>query len=157
MVNKLKVAIYWAGGWLEASYDAPKIAAFVCNWCLRADEDMAALDRVPPNVRVVSVPCSGRVDPLFVLHALRTPADGAPVDGVLVAGCTPGECHYKEGNSIEQSRLLLLQMMMTNLGMDARRVRFARFGAADRGKFEQTLAEMATELAAVAPEVSGTW
>jgi len=141
-----------AGGWLEASYDAPKIAAFVCNWCLRAEEDLAALDRLPPNVRVVRVPCSGRVDPLFVLHALRE-----PVGGVLVAGCTPGECHYKEGNSIEQSRLLLLQMMMGHLGMDARRVRFARFGAADRGQFERTLAEMMGELAAVAPEGWSTW
>jgi len=90
---------------------------------------------------VVRGPCAGRVDPLLVLHALRE-----PIGGVLVAGCTPGECHYKEGNSIEQSRLVLLQMMMTDLGLDARRVRFARFGAADRGQFERTLAEMAAEL-----------
>ena len=141
-----------AGGWLEASFDQPRIAAFVCNWCLRADEDVAALETLPPNVRIVRVPCSGQVDPLFVLHALRQ-----PVGGVLVAGCAVGECHYKEGNTIEQSRLSLLQMMMSHLGMDARRLRFARFGAADRGLFERTVAEMAAELAPIVPEEWGTW
>ncbi len=131
-----------AHGWLDAPLDEPKIAAFVCNWCLRADEDVADLGEFPPNVRIVHVPCSGRVDPLLVLFALQQGADG-----VLVAGCKPGECHYRQGNYIEHGRLLLLQEMMTEMRMPPERVRFAQFGAADRGKFAQTVKEMGRDLA----------
>lgn len=133
-----------ADDWFASSNDAPKIAAFVCNWCLRADEDEAMLANQPSNVRVVRVPCSGRVDPLFILFALQQGADG-----VLVAGCAPGECHYKRGNYAEQGRIAMLKAIMDEMGVAGPRVCFAQFGAADRGRFSETLEKMVEELAAV--------
>lgn len=133
-----------AGGWLDARYDDPKLAVFLCNWSLRADEDVALQDQFPPNVQVVNVPCSGRVDPLFVLFALKQGADG-----VLVIGCQPGECHYKEGNLVESGRLSLLKSVMDEMGADVRRVRFGRLGAADRGKFVGLVDGMVADLAAL--------
>jgi heterodisulfide reductase subunit C len=133
-----------AGGWLDAEFDETKLAVFVCNWSLRAEEDVALQDSFPSNVRVVNVPCSGRVDPLFLLFALR-----GGVDGALVIGCRPGECHFKEGNYIEHSRLSLLGTVLGQVGIDKRRVRFERLGAADRGRFEQVVEGMLTDVAAL--------
>ena len=130
------------GGWLDTPESNPKLAVFMCNWCLRADEDVAALDGLPPNVRVVSVPCSGRVDPLLILVALT---EGA--DGVLVAGCTGGECHYKQGNIIEKGRVALLNSALGSAGLPKGKVRFEQFGAADRGKFTQVVEQMVGALA----------
>ena len=130
-----------AGGWLDQSHDEPKLAVFVCNWSLRADEDVALLDFCPPNVRIVRVPCSGRVDPLFALFVLEQ-----AVDGVMVVGCQPGECHYKDGNYIEHSRLSLLKTVLGSLGMKESRLRFERLGAADRGRFASVVDNMLAEL-----------
>jgi coenzyme F420-reducing hydrogenase delta subunit/Pyruvate/2-oxoacid:ferredoxin oxidoreductase delta subunit len=130
------------GGWLDTPVSDPKLAVFMCNWCLRADEDVAALDDLPPNVRVVNVPCSGRVDPLLILVALN---EGA--DGVLVAGCTGGECHYKQGNMIEKGRVALLNSALGSAGLPKGKVRFEQFGAADRGKFTQVVERMVGALA----------
>ena len=73
----------------------PKIVAIVCNWCTYAGADLAGISRIqyPPNVRIIRVPCTGRINPFYVLKALQ---EGA--DGVLVSGCHPGECHYITGN-----------------------------------------------------------
>ena len=131
-----------ADGWLDAESEAAKLAVFCCNWSVRAEEDLAAQDDFPPNVRVVNVPCSGRVDPLFLLFALRQ-----GVDGALVVGCEPGECHYKDGNYIEHARLTLLDTVLGQVGIDQRRVRFERLGAADRGRFQQAVEEMLAEIA----------
>lgn len=133
-----------AGGWLEQPFAEPKLAAFVCNWSLRAEEDVAALDAYPPNVRIVNVPCSGRVDPLFVLLALQQ-----AVDGVLVVGCTPGDCHYKEGNQVEHGRLALLNTVLGDTGIDPRRVRFQRLGMADRGQLPLAVKGMLDDLASL--------
>lgn len=132
-----------AGGWLDSA-PSPKIAVFICNWCLRAEEDVVGLNGYPPNIRIVSVPCSGRVDPLFILFALQQGADG-----VLVAGCASGECHYRRGNYIEQGRLALLQDILRDVGLPEARVHFARLGAADRGKLPRIVEQMAAEVAAL--------
>lgn len=133
-----------ADGWLDSENSEPKIAVFLCNWCLRAEEDVAKLESYPPNIRIVNVPCSGRVDPLFVLFALQQ-----GVDGVLVAGCLSGECHYKHGNYIEQGRLSLLGSMLGEMGVAKKRMRFERFGPADRGKFSRVLEQMVADVAAL--------
>ena len=73
----------------------PKIVAFLCNWCSYAGADLAGVSRIqyPPTVRIIRIPCSGRMNPMYILKAL---ANGA--DGVLVSGCHPGDCHYISGN-----------------------------------------------------------
>ena len=93
----------------------PRIVAFFCNWCTYAASDLAGISRVKyaPNMRIVRVMCSGRIDPSFVLEAFH---DGA--DGVLIGGCNPGDCHYKEGNFKTMRRALLLSEMLQDLGIE---------------------------------------
>jgi len=143
-----------AGGWLEPRKRAeqePRLLVLSCSWNLRAEADRAALCQFPANVRVVTVPCSGRVDPVLVLSALH-----AGVDRVLVAGCEPGQCHFKQGTNISQGRLHVLQEMMAQMGADRERVRFVQIGTDERGRLpsliEAMLAET-TERAAAAPIV----
>ena len=91
--SRQKVALrIQADGWLTSEIES-KIVLFICNWCLRADEDLACLDQLPSRVRVVRVPCTGQIDHSLVLSALTGGADG-----VLIVGCQPGECHYQKGN-----------------------------------------------------------
>src|SRR5574340_532123 len=98
----------------------PKIVGFLCRWCSYTGADLAGTSRIqyPPNVTPIRVMCSGRVDPTFIVKAL---ADGA--DGVLVAGCHPGDCHYQEGNYKAQRRIKLLQKMLGQLGVEPERLR----------------------------------
>ena len=87
----------------------PKILAFLCNWCSYAGADLAGVSRMqyPPNVRVVRVPCSGRVNPYFIIRALQR-----GWDGVLVSGCHPGDCHYISGNLVARRRFAVLKDML---------------------------------------------
>ena len=93
----------------------PKIVAFLCNWCSYTGADLAGTSRVKyqPNVRVIRVMCSARIDPTFVIKAL---VDGA--DGVLVCGCHPGDCHYSEGNYKAMRRFPLLKRMLADYGIE---------------------------------------
>jgi heterodisulfide reductase subunit C/coenzyme F420-reducing hydrogenase delta subunit len=122
-----------AGGWLEqrgylqGGADAPRILAFVCQWGIRSDAEWAHLAPFGERVRVVNLPCSGRVDADLILLAL---AQG--VDGVLVVGCQDGECHYKRGTLLGRSKVALLGQMLGEMGFGAERVRFAELGALDR-------------------------
>ncbi len=110
----------------------PKILGLLCNWCSYLGADLAGTSRMkyPPNVRVVRVMCSGRVEPLFVLWALRNGADG-----VLIAGCHPGDCHYSEGNFKTQRRVPLLKKMLAQLGVEDDRVELAWISAAEADEF----------------------
>jgi F420-non-reducing hydrogenase iron-sulfur subunit len=98
----------------------PKILGILCNWCSYTGADLAGTSRIKysPNVRVVRVMCSGRVDPTFILKAF---ADGA--DGVLVAGCHPGDCHYIEGNYKTIRRMAMLKRMLADYGIEPQRFR----------------------------------
>ena len=84
----------------------PRIVGFLCNWCSYAGADMAGTSRItyPTNIRIIRVPCSGRVDPLLIVKSFQMGADG-----VLIAGCHPGDCHYTEGNYYARRRFALLQ------------------------------------------------
>lgn len=96
----------------------PKILVFACNWCTYAGADLAGTSRLqyPPNVRVLRVPCSCRVNPQFVIRAFQR-----GIDGVLVAGCHPGDCHYTTGNYYTRRRFLLITRMMEYMGIDPKR------------------------------------
>lgn len=101
----------------EAEWE-PRIVGILCYWCSYAGADLAGSSRLsyPPNLRIVRVPCSGRVDPLFVLRAF---ARGA--DGVLVSGCHPGDCHYAEGNYYARRRMSLLKRLVEYVGIPKQR------------------------------------
>ena len=115
----------------------PKIVGFLCNWCSYRAADLAGSARIKyaPNVRIIRVMCSGRVDPTFVVKAL---ADGA--DGVMVAGCHPGECHYIEQNYKAMRRFAMIQHTLTAMGVEPDRVQLVWASAAEG----QQLAEPST-------------
>jgi F420-non-reducing hydrogenase iron-sulfur subunit len=112
----------------------PRIVAFCCNWCSYAGADLAGTSRIQyaPNIRVIRVMCSGRVNPLFLLKALSIGADG-----VLVLGCHPGDCHYIEGNYKTMRRIPLLKKMLKQLGIEEERVRLEWVSASEGARFAE--------------------
>lgn len=123
----------------------PKIVAFLCNWCSYAGADLAGSGRMdyPANLRVIRVPCSGRVDPLFVLKALEQGADA-----VLVSGCHPGDCHYAKGNYYARRRLTALLELLKFTGVPEHKYRFEWVSASEGKEFAQVIREMVEALSA---------
>jgi len=124
----------------------PRVLVFNCNWCMRAEADWQALAGFPPNVRVITIPCSGRVDPQFILLALK---EGA--DGVLVVGCDPGDCHYLEGTRLAQGKMHVFENMLKQIGLDTGLVRFAQIDTDERGKLPSLIERMVADVKARAP------
>ncbi len=108
---------------------APRMVVFVCDWSLRADADVTLLENYGENVHIVHIPCTGRIDPEMALLALRS-----GIDGVLVCGCAPGECHYKRGTVVSSCKIGLLNRMLGQMHMGNGRVRFVQIGTQDRGR-----------------------
>ena len=133
----------------------PTIVAFLCNWCSYTAADLAGTSRLtyPPNLRVVRVMCTGRIDPVFVLRALTSGADG-----VLVAGCHPGDCHYQTGNYRARRRLALLGEVLASVGIEPGRVWLRWVGASEGDLFARTADAMVQSLRALGPSPLGrTW
>jgi F420-non-reducing hydrogenase iron-sulfur subunit len=126
----------------------PKIVGFLCKWCAYQGADLAGMSRTqyPTNVRVVRVMCTGRIDPSFVLKAF---AEGA--DGVLVAGCHPGDCHYKEGNYKVMRRVALLEKLLDQMGIEPERFRLEWVSAGEGAKWASIAREMTETLSALGP------
>ncbi|MGO0121725.1 hydrogenase iron-sulfur subunit [Desulfothermobacter acidiphilus] len=126
----------------------PKIIGFLCNWCSYAGADLAGVSRFqyPPNIRIIRVMCSGRVDPSFVLKALK---EGA--DGVLIAGCHPGDCHYESGNYKAMRRYLYLQKLLREFGVEDERVRLEWISAAEGARFAQVVTEFTETIRRLGP------
>jgi len=126
----------------------PLIVAFFCNWCTYTAADLAGVSRMgyDPNVRVIRVMCSGRVDPQFVLDAF---AHGA--DGVLIGGCHPGDCHYVEGNYKTLRRYHLLRRVLRDLGIEPERLRLEWIAASEGEKVAKTINEMVEQVRALGP------
>jgi len=126
----------------------PKIIGFLCNWCAYTAADLAGVARLkyPANLRVVRVMCTGRVEPSFVLKAFH---EGA--DGVLVAGCHPGGCHYMEGNYKAMRRAALLRRLLTQLGIEPERFRLSWISSSEGEKFATIVGEMVEELKRLGP------
>lgn len=114
----------------------PKIVAFCCHWCSYAGSDLAGVLRLsyPAQVKIIRVPCSGRIDPIFVIKAFQNGADG-----VIVAGCHPGDCHYTSGNLFAQRRMLILRDFLRNQGIDPKRFTLTWISAAEAAKFVQVV------------------
>jgi len=134
-----------AGGWLRSEVE-PKIVVFICNWCLRAEEDLARLEQFPPHVRVVHVPCTGQIDLSLVLAALTGGADG-----VLVVGCQPGECHYQRGNLLGRRRVLEARPLLRALGIGSERLRLEWISTSERKRIEGTVSEFTQTVEQLGP------
>ncbi|MBW2058854.1 MAG: hydrogenase iron-sulfur subunit [Deltaproteobacteria bacterium] len=126
----------------------PRILAFLCNWCSYAGADLAGTSRIqyPPNIRVIRVPCSGRINPLFIIKALQSGADG-----VLVAGCHPGDCHYETGNYLARRRAAVLKSLLEFLGIEEERIHFSWVSAAEGAKFSQLVEEVTKRVKRLGP------
>lgn len=126
----------------------PLIVAFCCNWCAYAGADLAGVSRYeyPPNVRIIRVMCSGRVDPLMVFRAFRKGADG-----VLVAGCHPGDCHYISGNLQAKERMEQVSKIMEKSGIPPQRFKLTWISAAEGKIFAETIQEFTEELKKLGP------
>jgi F420-non-reducing hydrogenase iron-sulfur subunit len=126
----------------------PVIVGFLCNWCSYRAADLAGTARIhyAPNMRDIRVMCSGRVDPQFVLKALR---EGA--DGVMIAGCHPGECHYVEGNIKALRRYILLKSMLKQLGVEEERVQLVWASASEGTILAEAVNRMTEKVRALGP------
>jgi len=126
----------------------PNILMFACNWCSYAAVDLAGTSRMktPPNIKIIRVMCSGRVDPEMILEAF---ANGA--DGVLVTGCRIGDCHYIQGNYKTLRRILLLKRLLPQLGIEPERLRLEWISAADAIKFVRVANEMTETVRKLGP------
>lgn len=126
----------------------PKIIIFLCSWCGYTAADLAGAAQIqyPTSVRIVRIPCVGRINPLFVVKSLQHGADG-----VLLAGCHPGNCHYRTGNLLAESRFTLLKGLLEQVGVEPQRLLLSWVGAAEADKFARVVAEMVTKIQALGP------
>ena len=130
----------------EVNAYKPKIVAFCCNWCSYAGADLAGTNRLnyPADVKIIRVPCSCRVNPMFILRAFQPGADG-----VILCGCHPGDCHYTTGNYYARRRMTLLFSMLEYLGIEKERTRVEWVSAAEGAKFAQTMNVFVSTVAAL--------
>lgn len=126
----------------------PTIVAFLCNWCTYAGADLAGTSRIhyDPNIRIIRVMCSGRVNPLFIINALQQGADG-----VLVSGCHPGDCHYLEGNFYARRRFMLMKNLMEHVGVEPARVNMSWVSASEGTKFKDIVDDVVTKVKEIGP------
>ncbi|HWR97190.1 MAG TPA: hydrogenase iron-sulfur subunit [Candidatus Methanoperedens sp.] len=126
----------------------PVIVGFLCTWCAYLAADAAGMARTDyaPNMRPIRVLCSSRVEPEFVLRALR---DGA--DGVLIAGCHPGACHYGDGSLKALRRFALLQRLLDQFGLERERVQLVWVAASEGAALAAAVDRMTRQLRALEP------
>lgn len=122
----------------ESNFE-PKIVAFVCNWCTYTGADLAGTSRMKyqSNVRMIRLPCTGRIDPMFIIKAFESGADG-----VLVSGCHPGDCHYTAGNYHARRRWILFRQLLKFIGIDESRVFFSWVSASEGKKWVDVINEV---------------
>ncbi|HRU95855.1 hydrogenase iron-sulfur subunit [Ruminococcus sp. XPD3002] len=126
----------------------PVIVAFCCNWCSYAGADLSGTNRLnyPTNVKIIRVPCSCRVNPMFILRAFQKGADG-----VIICGCHPGDCHYTSGNYFTRRRITLLYSMLDFLGIERNRTRLEWVSAAEGAKFAATMQQFTEDVRKLGP------
>ncbi|MDP4281673.1 MAG: hydrogenase iron-sulfur subunit [Bacteroidota bacterium] len=126
----------------------PVIIGILCNWCSYAGSDLTGTSRIqyPPNIRIIRVPCSSRVDPWFIIKSLQ-----ATADGVLISGCHPGDCHYIAGNYYARRRFLVIKNLLNFVGYHENRVQFSWVSAAEGAKFAQVVAKVTDDIKKLGP------
>jgi F420-non-reducing hydrogenase iron-sulfur subunit len=132
---------------MEEAFE-PLIVSFCCNWCSYAGADLAGVSRLqyPPNIRIIRVMCSGMVHPNLVIDALTKGADG-----VLICGCHPGDCHYKEGNLKAEKRADAIKLMLEDFGLEEDRFRLEWVSASEGPKFAQVAREFTKKIKELGP------
>jgi F420-non-reducing hydrogenase iron-sulfur subunit len=125
---------------------SPKIVAFVCNWCTYTGADLAGTSRLKmdPNVRVIRLTCSSRVNPLFIIKAFERGADG-----VIVSGCHTGDCHYSTGNYHARRRFAILHDLLNFMGVEEDRVTFSWVSASEGNKWQEVVNETTERIKAL--------
>ncbi len=126
----------------------PKILGILCNWCTYAGADLAGTSRTqyPPNVRVIRVMCTGRIDPAFILEAFSLGADA-----VLVSGCHIGDCHYIAGNFKSRRRIALTRKVLEQYGIDPRRLKMTFVSASEGALWAQVVKDMVSTIKKLGP------
>jgi F420-non-reducing hydrogenase iron-sulfur subunit len=126
----------------------PKIIAFLCRWCSYAGADLAGTSRnkYPANIRIIRVPCSCRIDPKMILKSLEK-----GMDGVLVSGCHPGDCHYTSGNYYARRRMLMFKKLLEFIGIDPRRFQMSWVSASEGTKWAEVVTEVLEDLKELGP------
>jgi len=129
----------------------PRIVAFFCNWCTYGAADLAGVSRLdyPPNFRVVRLPCTGRLNPKYIIEAFKLGADG-----VWVSGCHPGDCHYIAGNYHARRKFVLLHHMIEAVGVEPGRLHFSWISSAEATKFQEVAREVVEKVRASGPNQS---
>ncbi|MFC1582103.1 hydrogenase iron-sulfur subunit [Planctomycetota bacterium] len=119
------------------------ITVFMCNWCAAGAADLAGDSQLeyPANVRIVPVPCAGRINPLYIIKALQRGADG-----VLVAGCHPGDCHFISGNRVQSRKFAVIKKFLGYLGLDSGRVQFSWVTASEGARFAGLIRKIAEDV-----------
>ena len=125
------------------------IIGFVCNWCTYAGADLAGTSRIeyPANIRLIRLPCSGRIDPLFIFRAFLQGADG-----VLVSGCHPGDCHYTTGNYFAKRRLAITKRLLEYIGLEPGRLRLEWISASEGQRFADVCKEFTARIKELGPQ-----
>ena len=126
----------------------PKIVAFVCNWCTYLGADLAGTNRLeyPANVRIIRLPCTGRIDFNLIIKAFEMGADA-----VLISGCHPGDCHYTAGNFHARRRWTLFRPLLESLGISLERIHFSWISAAEGKKFQAFITEITDKTRQLGP------
>ena len=126
----------------------PRIVAFLCNWCSYVGADLAGTTRItyPASVRIIRVPCSGRIDPVFIVRSFQRGADG-----VLLSGCHPGDCHYTKGNYYARRRMLMLRSLLELTGIDPQRLQMSWVSASEGHKWAHVVTDVTEQIARLGP------
>jgi coenzyme F420-reducing hydrogenase delta subunit len=132
----------------KASNWEPKIVAFLCNWCSYAGADLAGVSRLQygTNVRIIRVPCSGRINPLYIVRALQNGADG-----VLISGCHPGDCHYISGNLVARRKFAVIKRLLIYIGIEPDRVQFSWVSASEGKRFAALMNKVIADIKRIGP------
>jgi F420-non-reducing hydrogenase iron-sulfur subunit len=133
---------------LESTNFEPLIIGFTCNWCTYAGADLAGTSKIqyPPNIRIIRVMCTSRIELEFVLEAFKKGADG-----VLIGGCHPGDCHYQNGNYKTEARIKLLKRILKGFGIEPERVKLEWISASEGAKFAKTVESFVDEIRKLGP------
>ena len=133
---------------IEQEEFEPNIIGFLCNWCSYAGADLAGTSRIqyPPNVKIIKVMCSGRVNPMYIINAFQQGADG-----VLISGCHPGDCHYTHGNYLARRRIATMKKLLEFLGIEPERVKMTWVSAAEGRKYADVVKEVTDDIKKLGP------
>lgn len=134
----------------DSQTKTPELVTFICDWSLRVEEDLDILESYPEEqVKVIHIPCTGRIDPQHALMALKS-----GVKGVLVCGCKPGECHFKRGTYVASCKMNLLGSMFDQVSLPKGRIRFIQIGTQDRGRIRNEINAMLDTISVVEEAIS---